>query len=180
MLGISALKEFLVTEYDAENPGEVLDRIREFIKTTLTSSKQDGYVDDGMDMTICCFDFEKMEMRYAIANQTAFIIRKGKSIKLKGDNIPVGRYIIEKEHFQTLSVKIEKGDMVYTFSDGIQDQLGSSLKRKFLLQTLLDMLISFAEKPADTQCKILEKTIQDWRGDMLQVDDMTLVGIRVN
>lgn len=179
MLGISALKEFLVSEYDAENPGTVLDRIREFIKTTLTSSLQDGYVSDGMDMTICCFDFEKMEMHYAIANQTAFIIRKGKSIKLKGDNMPVGRYIIEKEHFQTLTIKIEKDDMVYTFSDGIQDQLGS-MKRKFLIQTLLDTLISFAEKPADYQCKILEKTILDWQGDMLQVDDMTLVGIRVN
>ena len=180
MLGISALKEFMVTEYDAENPGTVLDRIREFIKTTLTSTAKSGHVDDGMDMTICCFDMEKMEMYYAIANQTAVIVREGKSIKLKGDNMPVGRYISEREHFKSLSVKIEKGDMVYTFSDGIQDQLGSGLKHKFLLQNLIEVLTSVSDKTADSQCEILEKTIQDWRGDMLQVDDMTLVGIRVN
>ena len=180
MLGISALKEFMVTEYDAENPGTVLDRIREFIKTTLTSTAKSGYVDDGMDMTICCFDMEKMEMYYAIANQTAVIVRKGESIKLKGDNMPVGRYISEREHFKSLSVKIEKGDMVYTFSDGIQDQLGSGLKHKFLLQNLIEVLTSVSDKTVDSQCEILEKTIQDWRGDMLQVDDMTLVGIRVN
>ena len=56
---------------------------------------------DGMDMTICCFDFERMELHYAIANQTAIIVRQGKPIRLYGDNMPVGSYFREKAFFNT-------------------------------------------------------------------------------
>ena len=180
MLGLSALKEYMVTEYDAENPGTVLDRIRDFIKTTLATSNNGSNVNDGMEMTICCYDYEQMQMRYAIANQTAFIVRGGEAIKLKGDPMPVGRFVVEKEHFQSLSIPIQKGDMIYTFSDGIQDQLGDSKeKRKFSTRQLLSVLTSNADKPMETQCQLLEKAILDWRGNTAQVDDITLVGVRV-
>ena len=179
MLGLSALKEFMVYEYDAANPGTVLDRIRSFIKTTFAVSPNGKIIDDGMDMTICCYDFAEMQLRYAIANQVAYIIRDGKAIKLKGDNMPVGNYVREKEHFQTLTMPIKHGDMVYTFSDGIQDQIGGSEQRKFLMCQLLEIMIDIAEKPIETQSQILEQRIVDWRGDIPQVDDMTLVGIRV-
>ena len=178
MLGLSALKEFMVTEHDAENPGTVLDRIRDFIKTTLVSS--DRKLDEGMDMTVCSFDFEQMEMRYAIAQQTAVIVRKGKAIKLTGDPMPVGRHIRDKERFSTKSVKIEKGDIIYSFSDGIQDQLGGGKKpHKYMLRNLLELLTYLSDKPSSEQCAILEQKISDWRGSYPQVDDMTLIGISV-
>jgi serine phosphatase RsbU (regulator of sigma subunit) len=69
--------------------------------------------------------------------------------------------------------------MVYTFSDGIQDQIGGSEQRKFLMCQLLEIIIDIADKPTETQSQILEQRIVDWRGDIPQVDDMTLVGIRV-
>ncbi|MBQ3655557.1 MAG: serine/threonine-protein phosphatase [Bacteroidales bacterium] len=178
MLGISALREYLVTEYDAENPGTVLDRMRTFIKSTLVSTGR-CMLDDGMDMTICSFDFEKMEIRYAIANQTALIIRGNNAIKLKGDSMPVGRYIAEKEHFQTLTVKIEKGDMVYMFSDGLQDQLGGNDNKKFLLKNLITTLIDIHNEPLNEQRIALEQEIISWRGGISQIDDMTMVGIKV-
>ncbi len=183
MLGVSAVKEFMVTEDNAVNPGLVLNRMRDFIKSTLVS-QADHRVDDGMDMTICCFDFEKMTIHYAIANQTAFIIRNGESIKLKGDSMPVGRYIRDDVPFRTLEIDIAKGDMVYMFSDGIQDQLGgdvqeSGTQKKFLLRRLVPVLVDMADKAVDTQCDLLATTINDWCGDTPQVDDMTLVGIRV-
>lgn len=179
MLGLSGLKEYMVTEQDAQNPGTVLDRMKEFVKSTLVSSQQGKIIDDGMDMTICCYDFDNMVMHYAIASQTAFIIRNGKAIKLKGDSMPVGYYVRETEHFKTLTTPIQKGDMVYTFSDGIQDQLGGSDKRKFMQKNLMELLVAIAQKPTDEQAKILDQTIIAWRGNTPQVDDMTLVGIRV-
>ena len=178
MLGVSALREYMVTESDAENPGTVLDRMRTFIKTTLVA-KDGRTLDDGMDMTICCFDFEKMEIRYAIANQTALIIRGDEVIKLKGDSMPVGKYIVERAHFQTFTVSIEKGDMVYMFSDGLQDQLGGSDCKKFLLKNLVATLVEIHNDPLNEQRIALEQEIIAWRGGISQIDDMTMVGIRV-
>lgn len=179
MLGLSALKEFCVSEYDAANPGTILDRMRNFIKTTLITDSDGKELKDGMDMTICSFDFENMELRYAIAEQTAVIVRGGEVIKLKGDRMPVGRHLVEKEHFQTLTQSLEKGDMVYMFSDGIQDQFGGTDSRKFSSKQLVATLKSLADKPAEKQCQLLEQIISDWRGDTPQLDDMTMVGIRV-
>jgi serine phosphatase RsbU (regulator of sigma subunit) len=152
--------------------------MRTFIKSTLVKSGG-GSLDDGMDMTICSFDFEKMEIRYAIANQTALIIRGNDAIRLKGDAMPVGSYVREKEHFKTQVVGIEKGDMVYMFSDGLQDQLGGRDCRKFLLKNLTATLIEIHNDPMNEQRVALEQTIIAWRGGNPQIDDMTMVGIRV-
>ena len=190
MLGISALKEFCVTENDAENPGTILDRMREFVKSTLTSGNQSA-IGEGMDMTICCFDFEAMEMRYATANQTAYLIRRGEVHKLRGDSMPVGFYVVEKEHFTTFIQPLEKGDMVYTFSDGIQDQPGGELPntsnhkisniigRKFSSKSLVNFLKTNYYRTPETQCRLLEKAIDDWRHGRPLIDDMTMIGIRV-
>jgi serine phosphatase RsbU (regulator of sigma subunit) len=182
MLGLSGLKEFCVTEDDAVCPGTILDRMREFIKSTLVSETGQS-IDDGMDMTVCCFDFAVMELRYAAANQTAYLIRRGEIIKLKGDRMPVGRYIVEKEHFKTQIQPLEKGDMVYMCSDGIQDQPGGCndgiFGRKFLERNLVAFLSENYSKPMDVQCALLDKKITGWRGSRPQVDDMTMIGIRV-
>ncbi|MCR5453467.1 MAG: SpoIIE family protein phosphatase [Bacteroidales bacterium] len=182
MLGISALKEYCTTEQDAANPGIILDNMRNFIKTTLVSSVP-TQVGDGMEMTICSFDFDAMELRYASANQNACLVRRGEPIKLKGDRMPVGRYFVEKEHFTTFTLPIEKGDMVYMYSDGIQDQPGGDSSdlygKKFLSKNLVALLVDMCDKPIDTQCDILDKSITRWRNARPQVDDMTLVGIRV-
>ena len=182
MLGISALKEYCVTEDDAANPGIILDHMREFIKTTLVSSTKKT-IDDGMDMTICCYDLAAMEMRYAAANQSAYIIRRGEAIRLKGDRMPVGRYIIDDQHFATHIQPIEHGDMIYTFSDGIQDQPGGELDnelgKKFLTKNLVKLLTEIAPKPLAEQRDIIDKTITKWRNGRPQVDDITMIGLRI-
>lgn len=182
MLGISALKEYCVTEQDASEPGTILDNMRSFIKTTLNTDSN-RKIDDGMDMSVCCFDFENMELRYASALHTIYLLRNGEIIKLKGDRMPVGRYIIEKKHFTTHCVKIEKGDIVYTFSDGIEDQPGGDLSnpagKKFLSRNLSDFLLANYQKPMETQCQLLGETIDNWRNGRAQVDDMTMIGVKV-
>jgi serine phosphatase RsbU (regulator of sigma subunit) len=183
MLGLSALKEYMVTEYDAENPGTVLDRMRTFIKSTLTSSQQSKAIEDGMDMTICSFNFEDMELHYAIANQKLMYLRDGIIYKLKGDNMPVGHYIREKEHFQTFTMKIQKDDIFYLFTDGIEDQLGgdttNGIGKKFLISNLQDFLLEISSLPLNNQEQLLSDKIDDWRGDIPPIDDMTMVAIKI-
>ena len=178
MLGISGLKEYCSTEEDAANPGMVLDKMRKFIKSSL-SSREAGFLDDGMDMTFCSFDMEGMKLHYATANQVAYIVRYGKIIKLKGDNMPIGYYVREKEHFMTLTTDLMKGDMLYMFSDGIQDQIGGPKQKRFMRERLLNLLSEIAMESCEDQYEILEDKILEWKGDNIQVDDMTLIGIRV-
>ena len=185
MLGISSLKEFLVSETDAANPGVILDQMREFFKETLGSTNNPGMpVYDGMDIIICCFDFEKMEVVYAAANHKAYIIRNGEVVKLMGDKMPVGRYFIEKEHFDTFTEPLQKGDMVYLCSDGIQDQIGGadsehSLGKKLMTSNFVSILTELSTLNLDEQAVKIDDIITQWRKGFDQVDDITLVGIKI-
>ena len=183
ILGIAAIKEYMRTEEDAANPGMVLDRIRTFIKATINSHSE-SRLNDGMDMTICSFDFKHMTLTYAIANQRVLLVRNGEAITLKGDNMPVGRCSYERDHFVSLTTTIEPNDMVYMFSDGIQDQFGfengDSLRlRKFSSRRLNETLVSLSTLPTHEQFDELSKTITKWKDTNQQTDDMTLIGIRV-
>ncbi|MBO4371375.1 MAG: SpoIIE family protein phosphatase [Bacteroidales bacterium] len=183
ILGIAAIKEYMRTTEDAENPGVVLDRIRSFIKSTLNSHSE-SRLNDGMDMSICSFNFEKMTLTYAIANQKVLLIRNGEVIILKGDKMPVGRCSYEHGDFQTNSINIELGDMVYMFSDGLQDQFGEpdggkEHPKKFGSRRLAENLATISSLPTDEQLQVISQTINKWRGNYPQTDDQTLVGIRI-
>ncbi|MBR2200602.1 MAG: SpoIIE family protein phosphatase [Bacteroidales bacterium] len=111
------------------------------------------------------------------------MIRQGKTTTLDGDRMPVGRFFAEKEHFRTHIIPIKQGDMIYTFSDGIQDQPGGEIYhqsvRKFLVKNLVALLTEIHDKPIDTQYSLLDDAITKWRGKRMQVDDITLIGVRV-
>ena len=185
MLGISSLKEFLVTEDDAANPGSVLDRMRTFFKDALGSSNDSLMpMYDGMDMIICSFDLENQNLVYASANLRGYIVRNGEVIRLQGDKMPVGRYFVEKEHFQTLSTPLQSGDMVYLCTDGIQDQTGSPdaqhpFGKKLMAANLVYILSDLAYLTPDYQSVTIDGIITQWRGSIDQIDDITLVGIRI-
>jgi serine phosphatase RsbU (regulator of sigma subunit) len=96
--------------------------------------------------------------------------------------MPVGRYLAEKEHFQTLSINLCKGDTVYMFSDGFQDQLGgedSDFGHKFMSKNLVALLAKIYAEPMESQKEIIKKAFNSWRHNHTQTDDVTLVGIRV-
>ncbi len=180
MLGISALKEYMATEGDADNPGAVLDKTRDFVKATLNTD-DDAITSDGMDMTVCCIDMKEMFMKYAIANQTAAIVRDGEIIRIKGDSMPVGRFLLKDRSFRTFSMPLMHGDMLYMFSDGIQDQVGGDgeSRQRFTSQRLLNLLASVSRRPMNEQLDTVTADIAAWQGSLPQIDDMTLVGIRI-
>lgn len=181
MLGISALKEYMTTEDDAQNPGSVLDKIKSFIISTLNDDADD-HLSDGMDMTVCCIDQQNMTMQYAIANQTATIIRNGSPIKLRGDRMPIGKSIIaHNQNFKTLTLPLQDGDMLYMYSDGIQDQMRTvnGERTRFSSQRLQSTLADISPHPTDQQLVTIQHIISEWQGDALQMDDMTLIGIRI-
>ena len=184
MLGLSSLKEFLVTEEDAASPGKVLDRMRDFIKDTLGTSDDSGtLLYDGIEMIICSFDIDNHRLVYASAYQNAYIVRNGTAIRLYSDKMPVGRYFHEKAHFATKEEELQTGDMVYLCSDGIQDQPGGHFDipegKKLLSKNLLNLLTGIANMPMNQQCTYVDQSLQLWINGREQVDDMTLVGIRI-
>lgn len=183
MLGVSILKD-IVNKIESANapviPGEILDEMRIAVKKSL-SKNVDKVVslDDGMDMTILVFPPDGGVMLFGGANQSALVVRDGEVERFKGDSNPIGKYVREKEHFETLTTEIKSGDAVYIFSDGIQDQVGGIDTRKFTLKKISSFVSQNHRLPMPEQMRLLEAEIDEWTGTLAQVDDRLLIGIRV-
>ena len=92
--------------------------------------------------------------------------------------MPVGKGV-KNESFKLRTLDLEKGDYLYLYTDGFADQFGGSKGKKFKYKQLIELLQSISSKSADEQGAILKTTFENWRGELEQVDDVCVIGIRV-
>lgn len=186
MFGISAIKEILSRQPDDVLPGVVLDNMRDFIKDAFSGDSEiDEFGNevystaDGMDMSVCAINLETREVRYAGAYHSAYVWSNGTITRLKGDRMPIGRHIKETGNFSTIKQTLCSGDMLYMMTDGIQGQMGGLSGTKFMTKRLLQFFAENALEPVEKQKETFETIMRDWMYNTIQVDDITLAGIRI-
>jgi serine phosphatase RsbU (regulator of sigma subunit) len=175
MLGINLLNE-IVIERGIVEPGEILNKLREKIVRSLKTD--DGYPKDGMDAVVCKIDFSSNKLEYAAANNPIYLIRENKLEVLPPQKMPVG-YSDDSKPFLTTTIHLNKYDKIYTITDGFADQFGGDKGKKFKYKQLKELLISINYLPMDDQLTILTKTLYDWKGNLEQVDDICVIGIKI-
>jgi len=187
------------------NPSEILNHTRQ---TIISRLKRDGSAEggkDGMDCSVIVFDFKNKQLHIAAAHNPVWIIRKrhceGDSLKqsqtideiaslprndeslelieIKPDKMPVGKHDRDQESFTSHSIQINEGDIIYTLTDGFPDQFGGEKGKKFMSKNLKELLLANAHLPMQQQKELLNNTFNNWVGDLEQVDDVTLIGIKI-
>lgn len=184
MLGITGLKDLLGKYNDAAeiSTSDVLTRLRQFVINSLSETIEEDdsmSVSDGMDMTMVAFANDLSKIYYSLADHTLYVARGGKVNKLKGDRMPIGRHPNQDVPFQQFEFDLQAGDVVYLCSDGVQDQIGGPDNCKFMTKRLVPMLQSIADKDMQKQYDEASAVINSWKDGYEQVDDQTLIGIRI-
>ena len=181
LLNITSLEK--ATEHHT-NPAEILNHAR---KNIIDRLKKDGSIDggkDGMDCTLLVFDLQNKQLKIASANNPVWIIRKNEVgltelIDIKPDKMPVGKHDRDQQPFTLHVIDLIKGDTIYTLTDGFPDQFGGPSGKKFMSKKLKELLLANYELPIDSQKQLLEKTFKDWIGTVEQIDDVSVVGIKI-
>ena len=176
LLNITSLEKAIENQ---DQPSDILNTTRKIIIERL---KKDGSVEggkDGMDCSVICFDFKKKKIIVSAANNPVWIVRGSETIEIKPDKMPVGKHDKQDVSFTQQTIDIKKGDVIYTLTDGFSDQFGGSLGKKFMSKKLRELLSKNAHLPMEEQRSILENTFISWVGDLEQIDDVTLIGVRV-
>jgi serine phosphatase RsbU (regulator of sigma subunit) len=177
MLGVSLLNE-IVNNRNIRRPDEILNTLRsEVISHLKQKERADLNIKDGMDITICNINFKTNTLTYAGANNPLYFVRDNNLTVIKGNKMPVAIYAI-MEPFALNEMKLEKGDVFYTFSDGFVDQFGGENNKKFLSAKFRDTLLQISSLPMLQQGTKLNDIFETWRGEMEQLDDVTIIGIR--
>ncbi|MEO6304191.1 MAG: SpoIIE family protein phosphatase, partial [Bacteroidia bacterium] len=182
MLNISCINE-AINERKYTNPAQILNHARNRI---IESLSQDGSLEggkDGMDCSLVIFDFKNKKLNYASANNPVWIVRKTENghelIDLKSDRMPVGKHERDNVPFNEQTIDLQVGDVVYTLTDGFADQFGGAKGKKFKYKPLQDFLIKHVEEGMNDQRQKLETAFENWRGNLEQVDDVCIIGVKI-
>ncbi len=177
MLGMSLLNE-VVRKEDIQRANTVLEELRKEIKSSLG---QKGDFDDqteGIDMAVIVINKHTKELQYSGANNPLYIIRNGELIILNPTINPVGIFLKELP-FKNQIFQLQKGDLLYLFSDGFEDQFNGKTGEKFKIKRFRELLISISNETCEKQKQLLEDTFYSWKGSYEQIDDVLIVGLRV-
>ncbi len=177
MLGISFLNE-IAQKKEIQQANQVLDELRNRVKTTLDQTGKDNEAEDGMDIALYAINTETNELQFSGANNPLLIFRNNELIELKADKQPIS--IFHKERpFTNHKFQLEKNDMLYAFSDGYADQFGGKKGRKFYSKRFYQLLSDIQDKKMQEQKQILEKTFTNWLGKGKQIDDVLVMGVKL-
>jgi serine phosphatase RsbU (regulator of sigma subunit) len=83
------------------------------------------------------------------------------------------------DNFSVTEIQLQKGDQLYLLSDGFADQFGGVQVKKFKYKPFKELLLKNSEKTMAEQKNILDKTFMEWKGKNEQVDDVTVIGIKI-
>lgn len=178
MLGISFLNE-IISRNPRINAAEMLGEMRKYVVKSLRQNQNIGETKDGMDVALLIFNEKMTSVEYAGANNPLFLIRDGHIMEYKSNKMPIGIHLNVAQAFSSEEIEINKGDMLYIFSDGYVDQFGGPNGKKFMIKNLKKLLVEIHNEDLEMQKMIIENTLDKWMGKLDQVDDILLMGIRV-
>jgi serine phosphatase RsbU (regulator of sigma subunit) len=176
LLNISSLEKSIENETE---PADILNSTRKIIIDRLKKDGSEHGGKDGMDCSLISFDFNNSKITYAAANNPIWIVRENVLLEFAPDKMPVGKHDKDSISFTQHEVEIQKGDIIYAFTDGMPDQFGGPRGKKFMHKALKELIVDISIKPMAEQKELLQSALNNWMGDNEQVDDVCVIGVCV-
>ena len=177
MLGITQLNEiYNHDQFCATN--KALDIMRNQVIESLNQNISDYGSKDGMDMLLGILDTKTLKLEFSSANQTLLLKRNSVLNIYKGDKMPVGIYR-RMNPYASQEIQLQKGDILYLFTDGIVDLFGGENDRRLYLKGLQEIILKVSNEGLANQGKMIENHLLLWQGENKQTDDMLMIGLRI-
>ncbi|HTJ51271.1 MAG TPA: SpoIIE family protein phosphatase [Cyclobacteriaceae bacterium] len=177
LIGINALNG-IISGGIAE-PNLMLHALDTEIRSALQQEKTGN--NDGMDIALCIYRKQKNIIEFSGAKNPLVYIQNKQLFQVKGDVHPIGGSQRKKEVvFKKHIITIDQPTMIYLFSDGYRDQFGGKNNSKFMSKNFTKLLLDIHHLPLAEQKEILDKKIEEWRGNHPQTDDILVMGIKLD
>lgn len=177
MLCIGALNR-AVREFNLTQPAEILTKTRDIIISDFSNSNEELH--EGMDISLCLLNSKTGELQWAGAFNPLYIIRSGSDEieELVANKQPIGKYPTNAP-FTNHEITVSKGDQLYLFSDGFADQFGGERDKKYTTKRFKKLMTTYSQLPLEDQKTVFINTLDNWKGDNDQIDDICILGIRI-
>lgn len=174
ILNMSFLNE-AINEKNIDLPNEIFNHTR---KRLIEHISQNGG-QDGMDGILLEINYDPLSIRYSAAINLPLLVRDNQVIELNTDKMPVGTSPRDGESFKPYTFELQENDLIYAFTDGFSDQFGGPKGKKYRYRELCEKLLAICHKPLKEQQQLLENEFNKWKGNLEQVDDVLIIGMKV-
>lgn len=169
-----------VVDHDEDmTAGQICDRLHFEVRHTLKQDRVDADARDGMDIAFCKINLKKMEVHYAGAHRPLFHLRDKELSEFEGNRKAIGGIPHKKKaeiDFRNYILKIQR-DKIFFFSDGITDQVGGPMGKKYSPARIRENIIEHHNFTMPKFANHFAKDFTDWKGERKQIDDILLIGI---
>ena len=166
-------------KYETE-PGAILNELHRLSQLTLRRPEAGRpMTNDGMDITLCCYDEETKQLSASGAHNPAYVIRNGTLHELEATKLSIGDESKKDQPFSTRRLDCVEGDVIYTFTDGFADQFGGEKGKKFMKRNFRQLLLDISELSMEDQLHQLTSTLVRWKGQYQQVDDILVFACKI-
>ena len=173
-----------INEFELRKPSDILDKLRELVIDAFKNQGEND-VKDGMDMALVCYDKKDKKISFSGAHNSLVIIRNEELIEIKADKQPIG-YFSSPKQFTNHEIEAREGDCIYVYSDGFVDQFGGDTEearekggKKYKSKKFKRLLVEIHKKPMKEQREIIINEFNNWKGDLDQLDDVCVIGVRL-
>jgi len=177
MLGITQLNE-IYNHDEFCSTEKALGIMRKQVIESLNQNITEYGSKDGMDMLLCILDTKTLKLEFSSANQSFYLMRNGNLTLYRGDKMPVGIYR-RMNPYTNYEIQLQRGDILYMFTDGIVDLFGGENDRRLYIKGLQEIILKVYTEKLSTQCKLIENLLYGWQGKNKQTDDMLMIGLRI-
>jgi serine phosphatase RsbU (regulator of sigma subunit)/ligand-binding sensor domain-containing protein len=178
MIGANLLHK-IVDEKGEYDPGKILTELNVGVQKALKQGTGAQETNDGMDISLCAYNEDEAKLIWAGAYNPLFLIRDGELIKYKANKYPIGGSHMEMDRvYDSHVIDVKSGDRIYMFSDGFPDQFGGPKMKKYMGKRFQKFLLDIHNKPMPEQKQLILNEFKSWKGDLEQIDDVCIVGVR--
>jgi ligand-binding sensor domain-containing protein/serine phosphatase RsbU (regulator of sigma subunit) len=178
MIASTLFKE-IAHQYQITEPSDFLYKLDELLKNTLKQTKR-GKIHDGLDMSICVFNLDTNHLSFSGAYRPIIFYRDNELELVKTTPYSIGGDDFIEKEFKTIDIQLKPGDLVYLFSDGFPDQFGGEKGKKLYLKGFKTLIENSADIDLDNQHLLFKRFLSDWMGDLKQIDDVLVMGIKIS
>jgi len=182
MIGTTLIKDICLRT-GIQKPSQVLTTLDNEVREALNQNVETNGSNDGMDIIVAEVDMSNYKFTVSSAMRPVIIYSGGEQIYVKGSRSSIGGQLdedkLEEKEFIDQEYMLNKGDIIYMFSDGYPDQFGGPLGRKFKMVRLKNLLRDIHDKPMDEQYNYIKSNFFLWKEDLEQVDDVLFMGIKL-
>ena len=159
-------------------PDLVLNDLNQKIQATMGEVLETDIERDGLHISLFIYDLETLRGFYASSKRTMVMMRRGEVSELFGDNLSVGKVHGDKT-FNCVTVQLEPDDLIYMYSDGCTEVVGGPYCKKLLAINFKKEIARRHSLPLSDQKNSFREFYEDWVGDLVQSDDITLLGFKI-